>query len=84
MDTPHSTNCNIALDMMNDTLDYIYKLVKPHFPEVYLPPLYLVKRENSNAFAKTLSNKSGAILVTHGLIKNGTALIEKRYQDSKR
>lgn len=71
----------MALEMMKDALDYIYGLMKLHFSGAYMPPLYIIKREDVNAFALATSYTSGMIFVTHGLIQKGAELIEQRYRN---
>ena len=43
--------CCVALDMMKDCLDYIYELLKPFYPRVFKPELYISDSKECNAVA---------------------------------
>lgn len=67
--------CRVALDIMEDCLDYIYKLMKPHYPKVFKPELYISDSKECNAIA--FQGKD--IIIFAGLILHQADYIEQKY-----
>lgn len=67
--------CFVAIDMMEDCLDYIYNLMKPHYPNVFKPELFISDSNLVNAFAV----KGKSIVICSGLIFQHANLIEQKY-----
>lgn len=67
--------CSVALDMMEDCLDYIYNLMKPHYPNVFKPELYISDSKERNAIAY----QGKTIIIFSGLIIQQADYIEKKY-----
>ena len=68
-------NAAIVLDLMNNCLDTIFNLVKPHYPKAFRPMLYLSEKSETNAMA--VGGKY--IVVCSGLIFRTIELINQRY-----
>ena len=68
-------NAAVALDLMNNCLDTIYDLVKPHYPKAFRPKLYLSEKNEANAMA--VGGKY--IIVCSELIFSAIELINQRY-----
>ena len=68
-------NAEIVLDLMNNCLDTIFNLVKPHYPKAFRPMLYLSEKSETNAMA--VGGKY--IVVCAGLIFRTIELINQRY-----
>lgn len=67
--------CCVALDMMEDCLDYIYNLMKPHYPRVIKPDLYLSDSKEFNAVAR----QGKSIIIFAGLVLQQADYIEQKY-----
>lgn len=67
--------CYIAIDMMKDCLDYIYNLVKPHYPNAFKPELYISDSKEINAMAY----QGKSIIIFSGLILRAMDFIEQKY-----
>ena len=67
--------CSVALDMMEDCLDYIYNLMKPHYPNVFKPSLYISDSKECNAIAY----QGKTIIIFAGLIFQQADYIEQKY-----
>lgn len=67
--------CCVALDMMEDCLDYIYNLMKPHYPNVFKPEIYLSDSNACNAVAR----QGKTIIIFSGLILQHANYIEQKY-----
>lgn len=67
--------CYVALDMMDDCLDYIYNLVKSHYPNAFKPELYISDSTDFNALAW----QGKSIIIFSGLILRAMDFIEQKY-----
>ena len=67
--------CFVAIDMMEDCLEYIYNLMKPHYPNVFKPELFISDSNVCNAY--TVNGKS--IVICSGIILQQAHLIEQKY-----
>lgn len=67
--------CCVALDMMKDCLDYIYELLKPFYPRVFKPELYISDSKECNAVAY----QGKIIIIYAGLILQQADYIERKY-----
>ncbi len=67
--------CTGALEIMNDCLDHIYKLMKPLYPRVFKPELYLADKNEDNA----LAFGDEKIIIYSKLVFSIANLIEKKY-----
>lgn len=74
-DSNKQHKCCVALDMMEDCLDYIHNLMKPHFTNVFKPELYLSDSNECNAVAR----QGKTIIIFAGLILHQADYIEQKY-----
>lgn len=73
-DTVRHTNLLITLDLMQNCLDTIYRLVHKCYPKAVMPDLLVTDSEKVNACA--IGNKY--IIIHSGLIFKAAELIEQR------
>lgn len=66
-----------ALDIMNNCLDTIFKIMTGEFPKAFRPKLYVSNSLECNAFAYMGKD----IIIHSGLILSAAKLIEQRYSE---